>query len=48
MNIGNTEQSWSSTVDGRNAYYLSFDYANISPSNPYRRTYGYSVRCLRE
>jgi uncharacterized protein (TIGR02145 family) len=41
-------QYWSSTVNGTNAYYLSFDSGNVNPGFSQTRGYGFSVRCISE
>ena len=46
--VGNSGYSWSSSMAGTSAHYLSFYYGGIGPQHGNGRAYGFPLRCLRE
>ena len=45
--VGSGGRNWSSTVGVKNSHYLSFSSINADMAGTYR-SYGYSVRCLKD
>ena len=46
--VGENGYSWSSTIAGSNARFLSFRYGGLNPQLNSTRAYGLPLRCLQE